>query len=307
MDKFESIRAFIQVVDQGGFAAAARSMNLSRSAVNKLVINLENDLGVQLLHRTTRRVNPTETGLAFYERCTRIMADLEEAELSVSQMHDEPRGNLRINAPVTFGVRYLSNVVARFTAQYPDLRVQLTLDDRFVDPIEEGYDINIRITKLLESPSLISQLIAPMHYVLCASPSYVMRHGCPSHPDELRHHSCLHYGYLSTGNQWKLIGDGVEHTIPIYGALCSNNGEVLCNAAIEGLGIVLLPEFIVCDALRDGLLQSLLASFQLPDIAVYAAYPVNRHLSVKVKLFVEFLQNYFGQSPPWAMIDAALE
>lgn len=311
MDKFESIRAFLQVVDQGGFAAAARAMNVSRSAVNKLVINLENDLGTQLLNRTTRRVSPTETGLAFYERCARIMADLEEAEFAVSQLHEEPKGNLRINAPMSFGTRYLARRVARFTAQYPELRVQLTLDDRFVDPIEEGYDLNIRIAEPVESPSLISQVIAPMGYVLCASPVYLERRGTPISPTELRDHSCLHYGYLSTGNQWTFvrntneIGDThdspEEHTIAIRGALCSNNGEVLCEAAMEGLGIVLLPEFIVCEGIRKGKLQVILSDYVLPSIAVNVLYPVNRHLSAKVKLLIEFLQSQFGPIPPWTI------
>lgn len=301
MDKFESIRAFIQVVEHAGFAAAARSMNVSRSAVNKLVINLENDLGIQLLNRTTRRVNPTETGLAFYERCTRIMADLEEAELSISQLHDEPRGNLRVNAPMSFGVLYLSKNVAEFAARYPDLRVQLTLDDRLVDPIEEGYDVNIRIADPKKSSSLINQYIAPMHYVLCASPAYLKRHGNPTCPDDLRHHSCLHYGYLSTGNQWKLVGEDEEYAIPIHGAMCSNNGEVLCDAAVNSLGIALLPEFIACNALQRGQLEALLPTYQLPDLSVFAVYPVNRHLSVKVKMFVEFLLEHFGQTPPWTI------
>ncbi|MEO1519411.1 MAG: LysR substrate-binding domain-containing protein [Cyanobacteria bacterium J06633_2] len=294
MDKFESIRAFINVVDHNGFASAARAMGVSRSAVNKLVISLEKELGTQLLNRTTRRVHSTETGLAFYERCVQIMSDLEEAELSISRLHEEPRGNLRINAPMSFGIKHLSKHVSAFASQYPDLKVQLTLDDRFVDPIEEGYDLNIRIADSFTSQSLLSQEIAPMQYRLCASPAYLEHAGIPAHPDDLRHHSCLHYGYLTTGTQWKLSGDDGEHTISIRGALCSNNGEVLCDAAIAGLGVVLLPEFIVSDALREQKLQVLLPAYQLPRIAVYAVYPINRHLSVKVKLLIDFLQDQFA-------------
>jgi DNA-binding transcriptional LysR family regulator len=231
------------------------------------------------------------------------MADLSEAELAVSQLHEEPKGDLRINAPMSFGTRYLSKRVAQFTTQYPDLRVQLTLDDRFVDPIEEGYDLNIRVSKPAESHSLINQVIAPMRYVLCASTRYLEQQGTPTHPTDLRHHSCLHYGYLSTGNQWRLIdttNDSTEeHAIAIRGALCSNNGEVLCDAAIEGLGIALLPEFIVCDAIRNGELTLVLSNYGLPPIAINVIYPVNRHLSTKVKLFIEFLQSQFGPKPPW--------
>jgi DNA-binding transcriptional LysR family regulator len=298
MDKFESIRAFIHVVEHNGFAAAARTMGVSRSAVNKLVINLEKDLGTQLLNRTTRSVSPTETGLAFYERCTQIMGDLEEAELSISRLHEEPRGNLRINAPMSFGVKHLSPHVAAFTAQYPDLKVQLTLEDRFVDPIQEGYDLNIRIAEKIESQSLFSQKIASTQYLLCASPDYINRAGSPTHPTDLRHHSCLHYGYLTTGNQWKFSGDDGEHIISIRGVLCSNNGEVLCDAAIAGLGIVLLPDFIVDEPIRQGQLIVLLPDYHLPSIAVYAVYPINRHLSVKLKMLIDFLGDRLTQLQP---------
>ncbi|NEQ25682.1 MAG: LysR family transcriptional regulator, partial [Microcoleus sp. SIO2G3] len=206
MDKFESIRAFTQVVNAGGFAAAAREMGLSRSQVNKLVIALENELGVQLLHRSTRVVAPTETGLAFHERCVEILASLEEAERSITQLQAEPRGRLRINAPMTFGTMHLAPALADFLVQYPDLEVQLTLNDRFIDPIEEGFDVTVRIAKPQEVGSLIVHLLTPAPRVLCAAPSYLKAHGTPTHPDELRHHSCLHYGQLAVESQWTLIG-----------------------------------------------------------------------------------------------------
>jgi len=299
MDKFESMRAFVQVVEQEGFAAASRVMGMSRSAVNKLVINLENELEVQLLHRTTRHVSPTETGRAFYHRCIGILADVEEAERSISQLHDEPRGTLRINAPLSFGMRHLSPAIAEFIQQYPDLTVQLTLDDRFVDPIEEGYDLNIRIAEPKESPSLINQPLTPVRRVLCASPAYLKQRGIPNHPSELRQHSCLHYGYLATGNQWKLIGADEEYLILVKGAFCSNNGDALCDAAIQGLGIALLPTFIAGHALREGQLHMVLPDYSPPPIHACILYPVNRHLSAKVTLFSEFLQTRFGDRPPW--------
>jgi DNA-binding transcriptional LysR family regulator len=294
MDKFESIRAFTQVVETGGFAAAAREMDLSRSAVNKLVINLENSLGTQLLHRTTRRVSPTETGLAFYERCVRLLADLEEAELAVSRLHDEPRGLLRVNAPMSFGISHLAPAVADFAAQYPDLQIVLVLEDRFVDPIEEGYDVLVRISQVEESASLISHMIAPMPRLLCASPTYLGKQGNLTHPRELSAHSCLHYGYLATGTSWKLAGPDGIHSIPIRGALCSNNGEVLREAALKGLGIALLPAFIIEPHIHDGALAIVLPEYQPPEVAISIMYPVNRHLSIKVQLFAEFLQQRFG-------------
>jgi DNA-binding transcriptional LysR family regulator len=295
MDKFEQIRAFAQVVNAGGFAAAARNMGLSRSAVNKLVINLENDLGVQLLHRSTRVVTPTDTGLAFYERCVEILASLEEAERSVTLLHEFPKGRLRVNAPMTFGTLHLAPALADFLAQYPDLQVQLTLNDRLIDPLEEGFDVTVRISDPQPTGSLIVLPLAPAPRVLCASPSYLTAQGTPTHPGELRRHSCLHYGQLATNNIWTLTGPDGEHTISIQGVLCSNNGEVLMNAAIRGLGITLLPMFIIENAVQQGHLQIVLPDYHPPELSIDVMYPVNRHLSTKIRLLVDFLKERFGQ------------
>jgi DNA-binding transcriptional LysR family regulator len=295
MDKFDSMRAFTQVVISGGFAAAARQMGLSRSAVNKLVIALENELGVQLLHRSTRVVIPTETGLAFHERCLEILASLEEAERSITQLHEQPKGRLRVNAPMSFGTMHLSPALADFLAHYPELQVQLTLSDRFVDPIEEGFDVTVRIAQPPVSASLIVHPLAPAQRVLCAAPSYLETHGTPVHPDELGHHSCLHYGQLSVDNSWKLIGPDGEQTVSVSGVLCSNNGEVLRDAALRGLGITLLPRFIIAPELQQGALQLVLPDYHPTELAISVIYPVNRHLSTKVRLLVEFLQARFAR------------
>jgi DNA-binding transcriptional LysR family regulator len=294
MDKLESMRAFTQVVISGGFAAAAREMGLSRSSVNKLVIALENELGVQLLHRSTRVVTPTETGLAFYDRCVEILASVEEAERAVSQLQAEPKGKLRINAPMTFGTMYLAPAIADFLVEYPELQVQLSLNDRFIDPIEEGFDLTVRIAKPQVTSSLIVHPLAPVRRILCAAPSYLAAQGTPKHPDELRHHSCLHYGQIATENYWKLSKDDSIFTIPIAGILCSNNGEVLRDAAVKGLGISLLPEFIVRDALHRGDLVTVLDDYHPPELSLDLIYPVNRHLSTKVRLLVDFLHQRFG-------------
>ena len=295
MDKFESIRAFRQVVESGGFAAAAREMDMSRSAVNKLVINLENDLGVQLLHRSTRKVTPSATGLAFYERCLQILTDLEEAELAVSQHQAEPRGPFKINAPMTFGVSSLAPVIADFMVQYPELQVQITLEDRLIDPIAEGYDAVVRIASPTESASLINHPIATVERLLCAAPGYLEKYGIPQHPDELKELPCLHYGYLSTGNSWTLSDEsGHDYSVTVNSVLCSNNGEVLREAAIRGLGITLLPKFIVEKQLELGTLQTILTHFQPSALSICVVYPVNRHLSTKVRLFTEYLENHLG-------------
>jgi DNA-binding transcriptional LysR family regulator len=304
MDKFEQMRAFAQVVVSGGFAAAARDMGLSRSSVNKLVIALENELGVQLLHRSTRVVSPTETGLAFYDRCVEILSSLAEAERSITQLQTEPKGRLRINAPMTFGTMYLAPAIGDFLAQYPDLQVQLTLNDRFVDPIEEGFDVTIRIAEPQPISSLFVQPLAPAQRVLCAAPSYLKTHGTPTHPTDLPFHSCLHYGQIAAPmqgsaaneNRWTLTSVEGTQTVTVQGVLCSNNGEALREAAIHGLGITLLPRFIVASALQQGTLQVVLPNHSPAELSVDVLYPVNRHLSSKTRLLVNFLRERFGQS-----------
>ncbi|MGF1590139.1 MAG: LysR family transcriptional regulator [Pleurocapsa sp.] len=294
MDKFVSMEAFAQVVRSGGFAAAARKMGVSRSTVNKLVINLENELNVRLLQRSTRKVTPTPTGLAFYERCVNILAEVEAAEVAVSELETKPKGTLKINAPMSFGTLYLGKAIAEFMTQYPQLQVQLTLDDRFIDPIAEGYDLTIRIAQPETSPSLVCQAISPVPRVLCASANYLEQHGVPKHPSELSQHSCLHYGQIVTGNQWQLINTDQEERVTVKGVLCSNNGEVLKDAAVEGLGIALLPTFIIRSELDRQTLVIVLPEYQPPEIALCLVYPLNRHLNTKIRLFAEFLQQRFG-------------
>ncbi|MBD2231211.1 LysR family transcriptional regulator [Phormidium tenue] len=288
MDKLESMRAFTQVVEAGGFAAAARQMDLSRSQVNKLVLNLEEHLQTQLLQRTTRKVSPTDAGRAYYDRCLAIFADLEEADLALTRLHQEPRGSLRVNAPMTFGTLHLAPLVVEFMAQYPDLYVELVLNDRRIDPIEEGFDITIRIAAQPPGPGLIAHKLAPCPLVVCAAPGYLQRHGTATHPDDLKQHDCLHYGHRAQDNSWTLVGDE-PHTVTINGPLCCNNGEVLRAAALEGLGIVMLPNFIVAKDVKAGRLRPILADYPPPAINIYALYPVNRHLSAKVTRLVEFL------------------
>jgi DNA-binding transcriptional LysR family regulator len=293
MDKFESMRAFTQVVEEGGFAAAARKMQLSRSAVNKLIINLENQLGVQLLYRTTRQVTPTDTGKAFYDRCLDILSSLEEAELAVSQQHSEPKGTLKINAPMSFGISYLGTKIAEFMTRYTDIKIQLTLEDRFVDAIAEGYDLVVRIGLPQPSPSLVAHHIAILPRVVCAAPSYLQAKGIPQKPSELKHHSCLHYGYSTTGCHWQLTNGEREERVAIDGVFYSNNGEVLKDAAVKGLGIAMLPTFIVEKELERGELEIILPQYHPAELTLCVIYPVNRHLSTKVRLFTQFLQECF--------------
>ena len=302
MDKLTSIQAFTKVVQLGGFAAAARELRLSRSAVSKYVMELEEDLGVQLLSRTTRNVAPTENGQSYYERCVTILTDLEEADLAVTRLQAEPRGLLRVNAPMSFGTLHLGRAIADFMQRYPDLQVQLVLSDQQVDPVQEGFDVTIRIADLPAS-SLIARKIAPAVRVVCAAPSYLERRGTPKHPSELRDHDCLAYGHLATGNQWKLTGPDGEHWIRIRWTLCTNNAEVLREAAVRGRGIVLLPTFIAGADLQQGSLRSILVDYKAPEISLYAIYPETRHLFVKVRVFIDFLIERFGGRPYWDLVD----
>jgi DNA-binding transcriptional LysR family regulator len=303
MDRFDSMRAFTRVVDHGGFAAAARAMGLSRSVVNKAVIALEDHLGTQLLRRSTRKVTPTQTGLAFYDRCLQILADVDEAIGAVRELQERPTGNLRVNAPMSFGTLHLAPVVAEYMAAHADVHVELVLNDRFVDPIEEGFDVTLRIGEPHYSTSLICRDIVPARRVLCASPGYLADAGEPDHPGELRDHRCLHYGYQGSGQYWRLTGPQGEHNHAIRCCMWSNNGETLKAAALADQGIALLPTFIVGDALQAGQLRTILDGYRAPPISLCALYPRHRHLSAKTRLFVALLEQRFGGRPRWDLID----
>lgn len=303
MDMFDSMRAFTRVVDSGGFAAAARELGLARSAVHKQVVKLEGALGTQLLHRSTRRVSPTETGQAFYDRCLPILAEVEAAIGQVSELQQRPAGNLRINAPMSFGTTHLAPVVAEYMAEYPEVHVELALNDRFVDPIEEGFDVSLRISAPRTLTSLVTRDICAARLVLCASPAYLAEHGEPGQPADLRQHRCLHYGYQESGVQWRLAHEGKEQSAAINCTMWSNNGDVLLRAALADQGIVLLPTFIVGADLQSGRLRTVLQAYEPPSLMISAMYPRHRHLSAKVKLFVDLLAERLGGQPHWDLVD----
>ena len=300
MDKLAAMRAFVTVVDQGGFAAAARVTGQSRSAVNRLVIALEDDLGVQLLNRTTRRVSPTANGVAFHERAREILGDLDDAERDVRQSHREAVGRLRVNAPMSFGTMHLGPAVADFMAKHPRLQVDLQLNDRFVDIVGEGFDLAIRIAEPQEDTSFVDVRICEARRVICAAPAYLAEHGRPTHPRDLRHHACLHYG--EAGNLWRLIGPEGSLAVHVDPVLSSNNGEVLRDAAVRGIGICLLPTFVVGAELQAGRLATVLADFVPPRLMLSAIYPPSRHLSAKLRLFTDFLVDRFGGGPHWDLV-----
>jgi DNA-binding transcriptional LysR family regulator len=298
MDRLEAMRAFTRIVTSGSYAEAARQLGLTRSAVSKAVSELERHLGARLLDRTTRRVTPTEAGRAYHERIADILSDVDETEAAVSRLHDEPKGLLKINAPMSFGTLYLSSAIADFMVAYPELRIEAIMNDRFIDPLEEGVDVTVRIGVLSDS-SLIARKIAPARRVLVASPGYLERHGVPREPADLVHHRALNFGHASGPQRWQLQQGADVAAIPIQAALCSNNGDVLRAAAVNGNGITLLPTFLVGPDIAAGRLSIVLPSFPPVGLGIYALYAPNRFLAAKTRVFVDFLSARFGDKPDW--------
>ncbi|MGI4953979.1 MAG: LysR family transcriptional regulator [Janthinobacterium lividum] len=299
MDRFTQLAAFVQTVNRGSQAAAARSLGVTPAMVGRYIAALENRLGTRLLNRTTATQSPTEAGLALHARATAILDQLDTAEHDAATTQAEPHGALRVNAPMVFGARYLAAAIAEFGARHPAIRTELVLDDRVVDLVEEGYDLAIRIGRLPDS-SLVARRLAPCRTLLCAAPAYLARHGAPTHPAQLRHHNCLLYAYAAALGAWTLTGpDGQQLQQPIAGNLVANNGDALLEAAIAGAGIVLQPTFIAAPALRNGSLVPVLPGWHLPPLAIHAIYPSSRHLAPKVRRLVDDLATRFGGTPPW--------
>lgn len=296
MDKLASLRAFVKVVELGSFSEAGRQLRLSRSAISKYVGELEQSLGVQLLNRTTRHASPNENGQMYFERALSILADIDSADQAVAHLQSTPRGLLRVNAPMSFGTLQLGTAIADFMELNPELQIHLVLSDEQVDPVQGGFDVTLRIADL-ESSSLIARKIVPIERLICAAPSYLAQRGIPAHPNALRSHTALTYGFLLTGNQWKLTGKDGDHWIQPSWLLCANNAELLRDAAVKGRGIALLPTFIAGAALRSGALQTVLDDYRAPPLTLYAIYPPTRHLAVKVRLFIDFLVERFKAGP----------
>ena len=298
MDKLDAMQAFTRVVALGSYAEAGRQLGLTRSAISKGVIQLEKNLGARLLDRTTRQVRATEAGVAYYESCLAILADIAETEQQVSRLHDEPKGTLRLNAPMSFGVLHIGHAIAEFLTLYPDLKVELFFNDRFVDPVEEGFDVTIRIADLADS-SLIARKLGPGRRVLVAAPDYVSRSGLPESPDCLSSHVCLNYGHTTLLQRWQLTSNGKTMSVPINARVCSNNGDALRDAALAGLGIALLPTFLVGDDIKAGRLQVVLPQNSPSELGIYALYAPNKYLAAKTRLLIDFLVDRFGPEPAW--------
>lgn len=298
MDRLTSMEVFVRVVDCGSFAGAAAAMKLSRGMVSKHVLALEERLSVRLLNRTTRTLNLTEAGAGYYERCRQIVQDAEEADRATSQLQSEPRGDLRINAPMTFGSMHLAPALPDLLGRYPDMSVDLVLNDRVIDLVDEGFDVAIRIARMPDS-SLIARKLAPCRLVLCAAPGYLEKFGTPQIPQDLVNHRCLLYSISSSPREWHLSGPEGPVTVKVNGPLRANNGEALMDAALTGLGILMLPTFIAGAHLASGALVPIMTDYAPRPLTINAVYPHNRHLSAKVRAFVDFMVERFGTTPAW--------
>jgi len=298
MDRLNSMSIFVEVVKGKGFTIAAEKIGLSRAQVSKSVMQLEKHLGTRLLNRTTRRVSLTETGRIYYERCKDILLDIEEIEGIASEQTSKPHGTLTLSAPTSFGILQLNEVIPAYIKQYPQVQISLSLTDRFIDVVSEGFDLVIRIAEL-EDSSLIARKIAPCRLVLCASPEYLKKHGVPGVPQDLSLHHCLTYANNVNPDTWVLHGPDGTESVKVNGPVCADNGDILKAAAVSGLGIALLPTFIVGPDLCAGRLQTVLPDYCLPDISIYAIFPSRRYLSAKVRTFIDFLSDFFGDSPDW--------
>lgn len=305
MQRIDQIATFVQVIEAGGISQAARRLGISKSSASKRVADLEDALGTQLLHRSSRRVHPTEGGLIFYERARGILQQLDEAVEELAEKPDELSGSVRISAPMSFGNLYLGRLLLPLLTQHPKLELAVDLDDRFVDIQGGGYDLAIRIGRLADS-ALVARRLAEVKRIICCSPAYAERHGAPHTVAELTNHVCLGYANAQGTELWQFDGRDSGKTIRPTMArsrFVANNGELIRQAAIMGLGIAVLPGFIVCEALRAGELIPLqLDANPLPS-AIHAVYPPSRHLSRKVRAIIEHLSRALREPTPWDLTE----
>ncbi|MGY5779830.1 LysR family transcriptional regulator [Rhizobium sp. LEGMi135b] len=293
MDRFSSMGIFVKAVELGSFSAVADALNMSPQLVGKHVQFLEQHLGVRLLNRTTRRQHLTEVGSQFYERCRNILAEVESAEALAAETRAVPRGKLRVNAPVTFGIHALAPKLPKYLSAHPEVSIDLSLTNRMVDLIDEGYDTVFRIGDLAGS-GLIARRLDPYRLVACAAPSYLQSHGAPSRPDDLRNHECLIFSHTMLRTHWDFEGPEGSVSIPISGRLMIDNGEALLNAALAGLGIVLQSFELIQSSLETGALVPILPGYSVPTRPLHILYAPDRRVTPKLRSFLDFVSAEFG-------------
>lgn len=299
MDRLRAFEVFAMVVAKGSFNQAAQTLGTSPANVTRYVAELEAYLDTRLLNRTSRKFSLTESGAALYERCRAILEDVAEAEAIAASSTLQPRGRLRINAPLSFGILHLAPLWPRFVAQYPEIELDVSLIDRVVDIVEEGYDLAIRISRA-GTHMHVARKLAASRNIVCASPEYLKNRGTPLMPGDLAQHACIGYSHAVTGNDWHLFDAlGNLHVAKVRYAMISNNGDTARAAALAGMGIIWQPTFLIGADLQAGRLLEVLPEYRMPDIDILALYPSRRHLSAKVRVMVDFLAASFAGTPPW--------
>jgi len=297
MDRFQEMRAFAAVVEAGSFVRAADALGLSKTVVSRLVGDLEARLGVRLLHRTTRKLSLTEAGEVFHDRCRQLLDGVAEAEAELTSHSGEAVGRLRVNVPVTFGLLHLAPLWPAFMARHPRVVLDVTLSDRFVDLVEEGYDLAVRIARLPAS-SLVSRQLTTTRMIPCASPRYLREHGAPAQPADLARHAVISYTLMATGEQWEFEGPDGPVGVKVSPRMRTNSGDTCCAAALRHQGVILQPSFMVAEHLASGALVPLLPGYRGAEVGVHAVYPTRKHLTPKVRALIDFLAEAF-RAPAW--------
>jgi DNA-binding transcriptional LysR family regulator len=298
MDKVQEMTSFVAVVDAGSFVAAADATGLSKAAVSRHVGDLEQRLGARLLQRTTRRLAMTAEGQAFYARCKEVLGAIDEAESELMSTRSEASGLIRVNAPLTLGVLQLAPLWGPFCDQNPKVALDITLTDRVVDLVEEGYDVAVRVS-ILPSSTLVSRKLASTRLRLCASEVYLKQHGVPRRPADLAAHRVISYTYLATRDEWQFTGPNGAESARINASIHTNNGDTCRRAALDHQGIVLQPDFLVGEDLRRGILIELMPEYRAIELGIYAVYPSRKYLPLKIRRLMDFLVQSFHE-PPWA-------
>ncbi len=296
MDQLTAMRLFVRIVETGSFSAVGREMNMTQPTVSKQLTALERQLKTRLLNRSTRQLSLTEPGASYYESCKRILASVSEAEANLGMLQTQLTGVLRINSSIGLGQLYLGPLVLKFQAMHPGLIIDLGYSDRFVDLVEEGIDVAIRIGRLADS-SLSARRIGTSERGVFATPGYLSKYGTPRTPQELVNHNCILYAYLSTGNEWIFAGKDGEIRVKVSGTLRANNGEAIRQAVLADLGIAASPVWLSQEDLQAGRVQEILKDFAPPATEINAVYPSARHVSAKVRAFTEFIKSEFDKIP----------
>ena len=299
MDQLTAMRAFRRVVELGSFTGAARSLNLSKAAVSKQIGELEAYLGATLIHRTTRRLSVTEAGNSYFESCVRLLDEFEAADAEVRNLQAEPTGSLRLSIPNAFGVTQLANTINELTKRYPKLRLNIEASDRFVDLIEEGFDAAVRIRTDLPDSSLMARRLCTIPRYVCASLKYLKKFGEPKRPEDLKNHNCIIYTQSPAPFDWGFRTAQGRKTVRVSGTFQSNHGMLLLEPLLAGRGIAFLPIFSIDTILKNGKVKRLLADYQTDDVSLHVVYPQNRHLSPKVRVFIDLMAEHFAQRKPW--------